>query len=218
MSNINTKSYWDNRFSSGDWELKKGRNQTEQFAISQIPKLKIPKEFTGTILDFGCGLGDAFPIYKKAYPNARLIGLDISEEAIKKCKEKYSNIADFIIGDYSITPKVDIIIASNVFEHLTDDISIAKHLLEKCQQLNIIVPYEEKLVSGSEHINSYDKNYFKRIGKYKYKIFASRGWSQYGLNLIYHLYFKNIIKPLFGKPIIKRAKQIIYRFNNYANG
>jgi len=111
-------------------------------------------------------------------------------------------------------PRVDIIISSNVFEHLTDDISIAKNLLIKCRQLNIIVPYKEKIISGSEHINTYNVNYFHDLGKYEYKIFACKGWSQYGINLIYHLFLKNLSRPLFGKPIIERAKQIIYIFNS----
>lgn len=212
LNNINTKSYWDNRFVTGDWEAKLGRNQTREFAISQIKHLNISRDFKGTILDFGCGLGDAFPIYKETFPNARLIGLDISEEGVKKCKEIYSYIAEFICGDYRDVPKVDIIIASNVFKHLTDDISIAKNLLIKCRQLNIIVPYKEKIISGSEHINTYDENYFHDLDKYEYKIFVSGGWSQYGVSLIYHLYLKNILRPLFGKPIAKRAKQIIFKF------
>jgi hypothetical protein len=71
---------------------------------------------------------------------------------------------------------VDTIIHLNVFEHLSDDILIVKHLLEKCKQLNIVVPYKGQLVAGSEHINSYDENYFSSIRQYKYKIFTSKGW------------------------------------------
>jgi hypothetical protein len=41
MININTKTYWDRRFSSGDWELKKGRKQTTLFALSQAAILDI---------------------------------------------------------------------------------------------------------------------------------------------------------------------------------
>lgn len=212
MKNINTKSYWDTRFSSGDWGKKSGRNQTRQFANSQIPFLDMPKGFSGTLLDFGCGLGDAIPIYKAAFPDAKLIGLDISKEAIKKCKEINGNLAEFICGNFTDVPTVDIIISSNVFEHLTDDISIAKHLLGKCRQLNIIVPYKEKIVHGGEHINSYNQNYFLDLGKYEFKIFLSRGWSQYGVNLIYHLYFKNIFRPFFSKPFVKRSKQIMFIF------
>lgn len=190
--NINTKSYWNIRFASGDWDLKGGMNQTKQFAISQISKLQISKDFSGTILDFGCALGDAFPIYRKAYPKAKLIGLDISEAAIKKSKETYGHLAEFICGDHKDVPTVDIIIASNVFEHLSNDISIAKYLMMKCQQLNIIVPYKEQLVHGSEHINSYDEEYFRGIGEYQFKVFYSKGWG--GVEMEYKKSIMSILK------------------------
>ena len=216
MINLNTKSYWNNRFSSGDWEQKKGRLQTRQFAISQIQYLKISKDFRGTILDFGCGLGDAIPIYKKRFPNAKLIGIDISEEAIKKCKATYGHLAEFNCGTFTDVPNVDIIIASNVFEHLSDDKIIASHLLKKCKQLNIIVPYNELIFPNSEHINSYKENYFCELGANEYQIFISKGWSQYKFTLLYHVYFKNIFRPFLGKLKVKRSKQIIFTFfNNY---
>jgi cyclopropane fatty-acyl-phospholipid synthase-like methyltransferase len=203
MNNINTKSYWNNRFASGNWEDKKGRIQTQQFAISQISLLNIPNNFSGTILDFGCGLGDAFPMYREAYPDAKLLGIDISDEAIKKCKKDYGHIGDFMCGDYNDVPKVDIIIASNVFEHLSDDRTIAKHLLEKCTQLNIIVPYKERLVMGSEHINSYDEDYFSELNKFlcSYKVFKCKRFTQFGFKeLYYNIYFKNLLRPLIKKP------------------
>ncbi len=88
-------------------------------------------------------MGDAIPIYKKNFPKAKLIGLDISGEAIKKCRDKFGDIAQFICGDYTSVPEVDIIISSNVFEHLSNDKIIAEYLLNKCKILNIIVPYKE---------------------------------------------------------------------------
>ncbi len=213
MTNINTKSYWNNRFASGDWEQKKGRNQTEQFAISQIPILNISKEFSGTILDFGCGLGDAFPIYKKAYPKAKLMGLDISEAAIKKCKEEYGHLAEFIVGDYTEIPSVDIIIASNVFEHLSEDKLIAKHLMTKCRELNIIVPYQERLFPDNEHINTYNKDSFNNVGQNQYKIFTSKAWGNHGIKFIIQLYFKNLLRLFLGRKLAKRQKQILFKIS-----
>ncbi len=213
MNNINTKQYWEKRFMSGDWERRGGQNQTKKFAESQINHLKLNPNFSGTILDFGCGLGDAMPIYHKAFPNSKLIGVDISEHAIEKCRNKYGSIATFISGNHESVPSVDVIIASNVFEHLDDDITIAAHLLNKCRQLNIVVPFNEQIPMASEHVNTYNVNYFRSLGNYDYKIFASRGWSQYGLDLIFHLYLKNIVRPLFGKPIVRRSYQIIYTFS-----
>jgi SAM-dependent methyltransferase len=215
MSNINTKSYWDNRFGSGDWEYNKGRDQTKEFARSQIPLLNIDENIEGSILDFGCGLGDAFPLYKKSFRKAKLFGIDISDEAIKKCIHEYGDIAEFICGSHLDVPVCDIIIASNVFEHLSNDIAIAKHLKGKCRELYIIVPYMERLDSEqscSEHVNTYNKEYFIELGEYSYKVFNSRGWSEYGLNLIFNIWVKNVYLFLFGKSLIKRKKQIMYRF------
>jgi SAM-dependent methyltransferase len=212
MMNINTKSYWDNRFVSGDWEQKSGRNQTQQFANSQILELNIDRDFSGTILDFGCGLGDAFPIYRIAYPNAKLIGLDISEEAIKKCKETYGNLGEFICGDHLAVPVVDIIIASNVFEHLSNDSEIAIELKKRCKILFIIVPYSEELSLDNEHVNSYNENSFNSFLNKTFKIFKSKGWSEYGFDLYFNIHLKNIAKYFLGRPIRKRRKQIIFQF------
>ena len=70
MENINTKTYWDKRFSTGDWEDKEGRRQTKGFTQSQMRHIDIDKNFNATLLDFGCGLGDAIPVYRKYYPKA----------------------------------------------------------------------------------------------------------------------------------------------------
>jgi SAM-dependent methyltransferase len=211
--NPNTRRYWEHRFSTGDWESKGGRSQTESFAKGQIPHLKIPRDFAGAILDFGCGLGDAMPVYRENYPKARLIGVDISESAIDMCRRKYGAIASFIQGESASVPEVDIVIASNVFEHLTDDRGIAKSLLDKCKTLYVIVPYREWPLF-SEHVNTYDKNYFSSIGKYECEIFPCAGFSQFGLRgLWYQIYLKNIFRLLLGRPVVRRNMQIIYHFD-----
>lgn len=217
MNNVNTKSYWDNRFSSGDWENKSGRLQTRKFALSQIKHLDISKDFNGSILDFGCGLGDAFPVYKKNFPKARLIGLDISEGAIDKCKKLYGHLGKFICGTFDDVPVVDIIISSNVFEHLSDDIKIAKNLLSRCNQLYIIVPYNEMDHDNPqhEHVNyNYNEFYFRNVTKnITYKIYYSKGWGKEGIDLYYNIYFKNIARFFLGKNLVKRLKQIMFKLH-----
>jgi len=209
----NSVTYWDNRFYSGDWEQKGGRQQTRNFAESQVKYFEIPNDFNGTILDFGCGLGDAIPVYAAHFPYAKLIGTDFSKEAIKKCKEKFGKIAEFICCDFTQVPSVDIIIASNVIEHLQDDVKIADFLKHKCKILFIIVPYKEDLDSDVEHINRYDERSFGNMGKKRYRVFNCRGWSQYGFDLWYSTYFKNILRFLAGRKRIKVRQQIMFIFN-----
>jgi hypothetical protein len=90
---------------------------------------------------------------------------------------------------------------------------IAKNLLKKCDNLYIIVPFREQKPLVSEHVNIYAQDYFQALGNYDYKIFTSKGWSQFGVNLYYNVYFKNIFRLIIGRSIIKRAKQIIFIFS-----
>lgn len=214
---INTRDYWERRFSSNDWEDKKGRWQTESFAKEQIEHLSVTSDFEGTLVDFGCGLGDAMPVYRKKFSRAKLIGVDISHSAIKKCREKYGEVASFVHGDHYSVPEADVIIASNVFEHLPDNCNVARCLLYKCKALYIIVPYREWPLC-SEHIHTYDEHYFSSLGKYDYKVFRCVGWTPYGIReLLYNVYFKNIFRLLLGKRLRYQRRQIMFSFVNPAN-
>ena len=210
MVNINTRVYWESRFGSGDWQNRGGFSQTRKFTLSQILHFDIPYDFAGTICDFGCGAGDSFPVYRKSYPNAKLIGTDFSRAAIDLCQDRYGNLATFFCGDDSNVPESDIIIASNVFEHLDNQLEIAKTLLAKCRELYIIVPFREMLVEGNEHVNSYETNSFDDIGFVTSRIFYSRGWSYHGMSAIYQIHFKNILRNVLGRAKLKREKQIMF--------
>ncbi|MBU2494634.1 MAG: class I SAM-dependent methyltransferase [Bacteroidetes bacterium] len=215
--NINTKEYWEYRFKSGDWENKCGTEQTRLFTLSQLEHLEIPTEFNGTILDFGCASGEALEILHDRFPNAKLIGVDLSENAIQTAKKNYGAIAEFFSGDESIVPDSDIIISSNVFEHLSEYYKIARKLLEKCKVLYIIVPYKEVIVPGDEHVNSFSEYTFSKFQNVKTKVFNSRGWTQYGFKLLFEIYLKNIIKFILNKPTRKRSKQIMFIIQKEVN-
>lgn len=210
INNVNSKKYWESRFSSGDWEQKRGRTQTAHFAAAQVAYFRLDKDFSGSLVDFGCGLGDAMPVYKKFFPNAKLLGIDVSESAISKCKERYRKLASFISGTHQNCPSADIIVASNVIEHLSDDIEIAKALLSKCKELYITVPYNE-LPLCPEHVRTYNEKYFQVLGESDFVIFPSRGWSEYGRSM-WKLAFKNLLRRLSGRSIQSRRMQIMYRF------
>ena len=210
MININTKKYWDDRFAQ-NWEKRNGRVQTQRFAEAQIPYLDLPPDFNGTILDFGCGLGDAIPLYKKSFPKAKLIGVDISSIAINKCREKFGDIAEFICGSAKEIQFVDVIISSNVFEHLSDDTQVLKNICLKANIIYIIVPYREHPLSV-EHVNTYDEYYFDELKPKWFKIFLSKGWTEYGVRLI-KLIVLNGIRIIKGKKPKKRSKQIIFCFD-----
>jgi SAM-dependent methyltransferase len=143
MPGINSREYWDARFHSGDWERRAGRWQTERFAQFFLRHVALPAE-PFSLLDFGCGLGDALAVLRAAAPHGRYAGCDISAAAVAKCRARYGEAATFFVGTAETLPEQwDVIYCSNVLEHLTDPIAVAGHLLAHCRTLHIMVPYQE---------------------------------------------------------------------------
>lgn len=211
--NINTREYWEGRFSSGDWENASGRTQTRDFAEALVPRLGLDETFQGTLLDFGCGLGDAFPVYRQHFPQAKLLGMDLSAHAVRKCRQRYGDVAQFMQGDVAQAPEADIVVTSNVLEHLDDDISVARMLLARCRQLFIVVPYRE-WPRDKEHVRSYDDFSFSALKPIRRTVFASRSWSEFGWRLWRKIYLKNLLRTLAGRSRRRRRLQVMYEFKS----
>ena len=213
--NINTREYWEGRFSSGDWENAEGRAQTRDFAEALLPHLGLDDTFRGALLDFGCGLGDALPVYRRHLPRAELLGMDISEQAVRKCRQRYGDIAHFTQGEAAQAPAAEVIVASNVLEHLNDDVGTARTLLARCRHLFVVVPYREWPLDA-EHVRSYDDSSFAALRPVARVVFASRSWSEFGWRLWRKVYLKNALLTLTGRPRRRRKLQVLYRFRGAA--
>jgi predicted RNA methylase len=174
--------------------------------------MQMGRNFRGTIVDFGCGLGDAMPVYRRAYPGAKLIGVDIAPSAVELCRARYGDIAHFMEGDCDVVPSTDVIVSSNVVEHLDSDTEAVTKLLARCGDLYVTVPYRETPGSTPEHVHSYDEHSFRAVGKHTVAIFASKGWGPYGLDLFLNVHLKNLLRPWLHRPLKKRPLQIMYHF------
>jgi hypothetical protein len=127
----------------GHWESNGGRGQTAGFAKCFVKNVTIPLD-DFSLLDVGCALGDASPVFKSAYPKARLFGCDVSEVAIERCKTDYGHIADFFkSGLEELSGSWDVIYCSNVLEHFREYMQAASWLVSKCRIAYIVTPYFE---------------------------------------------------------------------------
>lgn len=210
--NKNTSAYWDERFGTGDWLDDGGREQTRRYAEALVGQWALSAGFDGTVMDFGCALGDAIPVYQAALPRARFLALDHSGDAIKQCRADYGELAEFSQGDQHDVPAVDVIIASHILEHISDDIEVARTLLGKCRDLYIVVPYREDPL-WHEHVRAYDEHRFEELGAYNWQVFPKE---QFRLTwqTFCHYYLKNLVRPLLGRRIVRPAKAIMYHFQN----
>lgn len=211
---INSQDYWNVRFGSGDWSARAGFAQTEAFARCQVERFGIGSDFCGTLCDFGCGAGDSFPVYRAAFPRARLVGVDFSHEAIGLCTSRFGGLATFLCGDAQLVPPCDVIVCSNVLEHIEDDVGTAAELLRRCRKLFLVVPYRERPLD-TEHLREYGKTSFSSLAPIRTEVFDSPGWSQYGWNLYVRLYALNPVRVLLGRPWQRRRMQVLFEFKGH---
>lgn len=73
------------------------------------------------LLDVGCGTGEILNSVKNIYPSASIYGIDISEEMLKKAKEKLLDTAEISLGDAEHLPyengKFDLLMCTDSFHH-----------------------------------------------------------------------------------------------------
>lgn len=128
---------------NGVWEQKHGPQQTRRLALSFHRAIAVPLD-VHSVLDLGCSLGDALPVWKARYPEIRLFGCDVTDNAVRRCQERFGHIATiFKSGFEDLAGHYDAIYCSHVLEHFEQHVEIAAHLLQYCRILYALVPFNE---------------------------------------------------------------------------
>ena len=169
--NKNTVETWESYFQA-DWEKNAGRRQTALFARYFLDTVRLPPE-AKTLLDVGCGMGDALPEIHARYPHLKLKGCDVSANALEKARQSYGGIADFEEWGFDdIEGHYDVIYCSNTLEHFENHVDIAAGLLAHCRWLYILVPYMElkdgkrlTVDPGEWHVATFDERTFDPLLK-----------------------------------------------------
>ncbi len=170
-----------------------------------LGQLKVEKE--QKILDVGCSGGILLESLKhQGYTNT--YGIDISEKAIDVCKNR--GLDNVLVSPGEVTNfsdnKFDVIIASDILEHIEDDnkaLSEWYRILKPGGILLVFVPAFNFLWSQHDEVNFHYRRYTKRsllqkILKYNFNILKSSYWNF----------------SLFFAVIIPRLSQRLFRKNN----
>jgi len=93
----------------------------------------------GRFLDFGCGVGNAFPFVEKHFPGWAYDGVDVSEESIRTARQKqtggtYATIHPPVL-DFPDT-SFDLVMAAVVFHH----IPFAEHPAALAEIVRVLKP------------------------------------------------------------------------------
>lgn len=110
-----------------------GMDEDEYFAeykIAQANQLLTGKKVS-RILDFGCGAGRSLPYLAKYFPNATLVGFDLSAESLNVAKSRFPDAA--LYSDWALLAdmRFDLIFAANVFHHIPLPLQLPQLLMCK---------------------------------------------------------------------------------------
>jgi len=145
----NTASAWDAAYTAGDhWDQIDGGAITRAFADALIANLDPDTQAacaSGSILDWGCGRGEMTHTLRERFPGAVIVGQDFSAVAIAAARKAYGE--QFICAE-QITGEWDVIIASNVLEHLLEPRAVMREHMRHTPRYVAMVPYEEALGPG----------------------------------------------------------------------
>jgi 2-polyprenyl-3-methyl-5-hydroxy-6-metoxy-1,4-benzoquinol methylase len=164
--------------------------EINQVAFDLVSKVINGKKDVKNILDVGCGYGLLSKELKKTYPKLNLYGIEHAKE-VSQSSQKTLKLLQYNIEDMALiksklkSQKFDIIIFSDVLEHLYDPVGIIKSyrsLLEEDDIIVVTVPnianifsriallfgffnYSETGVMDKTHIRFFNRKNLKQLAK-----------------------------------------------------
>ena len=124
-----TSSYYNQAWQEWDDFIK--FNPGARHRRRLVKKILSPLHFE-SVLDVGCGNGELLSIMASIYPQAKLNGTDLSDFVISK-NQKYYPQVDFKTLDIQkdkLSESYDLVICSEVIEHIEDQKSTFRNLAE----------------------------------------------------------------------------------------
>ncbi len=114
-----------------------------------------------TVLDVGCGPGHLLDTLRVALPGARFTGADFSAETIEDDRRRHpwARFEVLDLGQARLEDRFDMVVCSEVLEHVRDDVAGLRHLCEMTgRHLMITVPTGPifPLEAGFGHLRHYD--------------------------------------------------------------
>ena len=172
----------------------------QEYKVKEIRRIlkKYNIESPISILDFGCGIGNADPYIRKHFPESQICGVDVSGESIKIAKEKqkdynirYEILDSKLLGRESTAQfeiLFDFVFVFNVFHHVpkSEHMAILSYIKANMKPNGLLFIFEFNPYNpASRYIfNKFDRPVDKNA------------------NLIYPYYLKNKIKDSSFRPIL----------------
>lgn len=155
MTNINTKEYWDKRWSEEPMLSRKVEN-----AVCKLVTEKC------SVLDIGCGSGRILRSLKKDL-DCSVYGIDISSVAINQLRSRGIPGACFNVEEPIVLVDFvfDVVILCHTLEHIQDDQRLIRYVAEMTKKYLIVAVPNDCIGPDEEpeHIRKYTKESLKEL-------------------------------------------------------
>jgi SAM-dependent methyltransferase len=100
------------------------------------------------VMDFGCGIGASLPHLARAFPQAKVVGLDVSERSLAIASHRFPGVADLVLGAENEIPfppeTFDLIFSACVFHHIdhADHVALLAKLRARLRPGGALVLFE----------------------------------------------------------------------------
>ena len=113
-----------------------------------------------SVLDVGCGQGSFLQELQSEFPNIKPYGIDISPAAIELARERVprGRFCVLDVTDSSLDEKCDLVVCSEVLEHIPDDL-LALHNLQKMTGTYLLVSTPQGRMREFEKQVGHVRNY-----------------------------------------------------------
>lgn len=137
-----------------------GMDEDEYFAEYKIAYASrlLAKKKISRILDFGCGAGRSLAYLAKYFPDAAIVGFDLSEDSLSIAKARYPDAACYSNWVSLSDMRFDLIFAANVFHHIPPSSQLPE--LIKCR--DVMATHGEMIVFEHNPINPATRWVFER--------------------------------------------------------
>jgi len=127
MERMSTIAY-DQGWESG-WDDMKKYGPFSRHLRRIIKQIIRPLEFE-SVLDVGCGQGSFLVELQAEFPGIKPCGIDLSSSAVKLARERVpgGRFAVMDITEQALHEKCDLVVCSEVLEHIPDDITALQNL------------------------------------------------------------------------------------------
>ena len=113
-----------------------------------------------SVLDVGCGQGSLLQELQSEFPNIKPYGIDVSSAAIELARKRVPSGRFYVfdITDSSLDERCDLVVCSEVLEHIPDDL-LALHNLQKMTRQYLLVSTPQGRMREFEKQIGHVRNY-----------------------------------------------------------